>query len=161
MGTASEHFVLYQYQFLNTQNIVGAQFQTETPYYQPMPQATSPFPPVSAIRDPDFAVSCRGIAGNCANAWGVRYIGSHDIAVYGSGQYSFFNNYSTTCSTVEAGENCQSRIVELQGPVSNINIYNLNTIGSLSMIDRDGTSLARWSDNINTFAQTIAMFKSN
>ncbi|TLD28496.1 hypothetical protein PspLS_03645 [Pyricularia sp. CBS 133598] len=161
MGTASEHFVLYQYQFLNTQNIVGAQFQTETPYYQPMPQATTPFPPVSAISDPDFSVSCRGIAGNCANAWGVRYIGSKDIAVYGSGQYSFFNNYSTTCSTVAAGEDCQSRIVELQGSLSNINIYNLNTIGSLSMIDRDGTSLARWSDNINVFPQTIAMFRAN
>ncbi|KAI6371097.1 hypothetical protein MCOR25_004031 [Pyricularia grisea] len=161
IGTASEHFVLYQYQFLNTQNIMGAQFQTETPYYQPMPQATSPFPPVSAISDPDFAVSCRGIAGNCANAWGVRYIGSSNIAVYGSGQYSFFNNYSTTCSTVEAGENCQSRIVDLQGSLSNINIYNLNTIGSLSMIDRDGRSLASWSDNVNVYPQTIAMFRTN
>ncbi|KAF3026364.1 hypothetical protein E8E14_007598 [Neopestalotiopsis sp. 37M] len=53
-----------------------------------------------------------------------------------------------------------SRIVSLEGNISNVNIYNLNTIGSLSMINRDGTSLASWQDNVNTFAANIAVFKS-
>lgn len=64
------------------------------------------------------------------------------------------------CSTVSAGETCQARIVSLEGNITNVNIYNLNTIGSLSMIDRDGSSLASWSDNVNTFAANIAVFTS-
>jgi glucan 1,3-beta-glucosidase len=50
--------------------------------------------------------------------------------------------------------------VSLEGNISNINIYNLNTIGSLSMINRNGASLASWSDNVNTFAANIAVFTS-
>lgn len=33
-GTAVEHHSKYQYQFVDTQNIVMGQIQTETPYYR-------------------------------------------------------------------------------------------------------------------------------
>lgn len=88
-------------------------------------------------------------------------LNSQDVLVYGAGLYSFFNNYSTTCSTVAAGENCQASIADLQGSLSNLRIYNLNTIGSLSMLDRNGASLASWADNVNVYPQTIAVFRAN
>ncbi|KAI0019158.1 pectate lyase superfamily protein-domain-containing protein [Xylariomycetidae sp. FL0641] len=159
-ATAVEHNALYNYQFANTKNIMVSMFQTETPYYQPIPDATVPFPPVAALNDPDFTASCAGIEGNCADAWGLRIIDSTDFFVYGAGHYSFFNNYSTDCSTVEAGENCQSRIVSIEGSTSNINIYALSTIGSLSMVDKDGKSLASWSDNVNVFNANIILFRT-
>ncbi|KAI1881109.1 hypothetical protein JX265_001349 [Neoarthrinium moseri] len=160
VGTAVEHHVLYNYQFANTKNIFASELQTETPYFMPTPNALVPFTVNTALQDPNFSTSCSGVAGNCAAAWGLRIVNSNNILIYGAGHYSFFSSYSTTCSTVEAGETCQSRIVSLEGTISNVNIYNLNTIGSLSMINRDGTSLASWSDNVNTFAANIAVFKS-
>ncbi|TPX18892.1 uncharacterized protein E0L32_011444 [Thyridium curvatum] len=160
VGTAAEHNVLYQYQFSGTKNIFASQLQTETPYYQPSPLATTPFPVNSALNDPDFSASCAGVSGTCAMAWGLRIINSQNILAYGAGHYSFFNNYSTNCSTVKAGENCQARIISLEGSLSNVNIYNLNTIGSLSMINRDGRQLAYWQDNINVYPDTIALFLS-
>lgn len=186
VGTAVEHHVLYNYQFVGASNIFGSEFQTETPYYQPTPNALVPFPVNTALHDPDFSASCTNVAGNCAESWGLRVVDTSNLLVYGAGHYSFFSSYSTSksfrpplhtrlpylsvrvtdqllptaCSTIAAGETCQSRIVSLEGTISNVNIYNLNTIGSLSMINRDGTSLASWSDNVNTFAANIAVFKS-
>ena len=160
-------------------------------YYQPNPNATLPFPPVAAINDPNFAVSCVGVAGNCADGWGLRVINSKNVLVYGAGLYSFFNNYNTcklssffperhlplgwarcfflfkntniplACSAAGNGEVCQSRIFDLEGPaLSNVKVYNLNTIGATSMIDRNGQSLARFADNVNVFPDTIALFRS-
>ncbi|KAI1811036.1 pectate lyase superfamily protein-domain-containing protein [Poronia punctata] len=160
VGTAVEHNHLYNYQFANTKNIFASMFQTETPYYMPLPDATKPFPINSDINDPDFSASCEGVEGNCAESWGLRIINSSDFFIYGAGHYSFFNNYDTSCSTVESGENCQSRIVSLE-EVKNINIYGLNTIGSLSMIDRDGKSVASWEDNVNVFPANIMLYRSD
>lgn len=182
VGTASEHNHLYNYQFANTKNIFVSMFQTETPYYMPLPDATKPFPITASINDPDFSASCSGVEGNCAESWGLRVIDSSDFFVYGAGFYSFFNNYDTSkflprvvqnqnrmktfranpntgCSTVESGENCQSRIVSLEN-ASNVNIYGLNTIGSLSMLDKDGSSVASWSDNVNVFPANIMLYRS-
>jgi glucan 1,3-beta-glucosidase len=153
--------VLYQYQLANTQNIFMGQIQTETPYFQPSPNAiATPFTPVASLNDPNFSSSCSGVSGNCADAWGLRVIGSSNVLVYGAGLYSFFDNYSTTCSTFSAGENCQSRIASIEGSASNVNIYNLNTIGSLSMLNRNGAQVASYADNENTFASNVAVYKS-
>jgi glucan 1,3-beta-glucosidase len=43
VGTAFEHFVLYQYQLVNAQNVFSSMAQTETVYWQPAPQAPSPW----------------------------------------------------------------------------------------------------------------------
>ncbi|KAK3381661.1 pectate lyase superfamily protein-domain-containing protein [Podospora didyma] len=160
-GTGSEHHVLYQYQLAGTQNIFMGQIQTETPYYQPSPTALVPFPPVASLNDPDFSASCAGVAGNCAAAWGLRVINSKNILVYGAGLYSFFSNYSTTCSTFDAGQTCQARITSIEGPgSSNVNIYNLNTIGARSMLNRDGAQIAWYNDNVNVFPSCVAVYKS-
>jgi glucan 1,3-beta-glucosidase len=86
-------------------------------------------------------------------------IDSSDIFIYGSGHYSFFNNYDTSCNTFENGSNCQARMVSLEGDVSNFNIYCLNTVGTENMATRDGRDLARWQDNVNTFCANIMLFR--
>ncbi|KNG48740.1 glycoside hydrolase family 55 protein [Stemphylium lycopersici] len=53
-GTAVEHHVLYEYQFVDTHDIFMGQIQTETAYYQPNPDALIPFPENPALSDPVF-----------------------------------------------------------------------------------------------------------
>ena len=43
------------------------------------------------------------------------------------GLYSFFNNYSTTCSNQGGGEVCQSRIFSVEGS-SIVYLYDLHTV---------------------------------
>ncbi|KXJ89777.1 glycoside hydrolase family 55 protein [Microdochium bolleyi] len=160
VGGAAEHFHLYNYQFAGTKNIFGSMLQTETPYYQPTPNAVQPFKVNTSLRDPDFVASCQGVSGNCANAWGLRIIDSSDIFIYGAGLYSFFNNYSTTCNLIANGANCQSRMVSLEGSIKNVNIFDLSTIGTSDMITRDGRGLTRNSDNFNTYASNVIMYRS-
>jgi glucan 1,3-beta-glucosidase len=157
-GTAVEHNQLYQYNLVNTKNIVMGQVQTETAYYQPNPNVQSPFDQVASLNDPDFDTFCANHDGNC-DGWGLRIVDSSDILVYGAGLYSFFNNWDTTCSDSGGPENCQSNIFDLEGTVTGVSVYNLNTIGSVNMITQDGTSLASYSDNIQTFPQCIALFR--
>ena len=113
---------------------------------------------MNSIDDPDFAKSCAGVAGNCADGWGLRILDSQSILIYGIGLYSFFDNYSTSCI---AGLTCQARIFDIEGSSSNIDVYNLNTIGTAIMIDRNGQSLAKAADNVNVFPDNIALFRSN
>ena len=158
-GTAVEHHALYQYQFANTQNIFAGQIQTETPYYQPNPNAAnSGFSTSSALNDPDFVTVCPSESGNC-DAFGLRVLNSNGIRIYGAGLYSFFDNYSTSCSAVGKGEACQSEIFSVEGK-SDVDVYNLNTVGSTSMVEVGGSSVAGYADNVNVFPDTIALFTS-
>ncbi|CAN8097707.1 unnamed protein product [Discula destructiva] len=158
VGTAVEHHVLYQYQLADTVNVFASQLQTETPYFQPLPNALVPFTANTALQDPTFA--CTGVSGNCEEAWGLRVLGSSDVFIYGANHYSWFNNYVQDCSTFATGEDCQARIVGLEGTNSNVNIYSLNTIGSTSMIDNAGTSVASWADNTGVYQSNIISFKT-
>lgn len=92
VGTAVEHHTLYQYQLANTKNIFAAQLQTETPYFQPLPNALVPYTAVTSLQDPVF--SCTGVSGNCAEAWGLRVLSTSNVLIYGSNHYSWFDNYS-------------------------------------------------------------------
>jgi len=158
VGTAVEHHTLYQYQFANTQNIYAGFVQTETPYYQPNPSAPTPFSIESSLNDPPFTTSCSGQSGNCANAWGLRILSSSNILIYGAGLYSFFDNYSTTCSDNPGPENCQDNIFSLEGTLNNVNVYCLSTVGTTNMITQNGASVALYSANVNTYPDTIAWF---
>lgn len=119
----------------------------------------------------------------CAMAWGMRMLGSSNVVVWGMGLYSFFNNYHTTCSNVSVGENCQARIFwigpaiqdrseqdgqdllrNMTGPLNNTEflsttIYNLATVGSVSMITRLGSDVAVWFPNMATFAAALGLFR--
>lgn len=160
VGTGVEHHTLYQYQLVNTQNIYMGFIQTETPYYQPNPQAPIPFVLNTDLHDPNFDTACAGQGGNCRAAWGVRIVSSHNILIYGAGLYSFFDNYNTTCSNNPGPENCQNNILSLEGSNSNVVIYALSTVGTTNMITIDGKTVAKYSDNINVYPDTIALFRS-
>ncbi|KAJ6099792.1 hypothetical protein N7467_001327 [Penicillium canescens] len=157
-GTSVEHNVLYQYQLASTKNIYMGQIQTESAYYQPNPLATTPFPVVSSIHDPNFTTSCAGKGKYCAEGWGLRVLDSTGIFVYGAGLYSFFDNNDASCSAQDSGRSCQNSIFSLEGS-SSVSIYNLNTVGSASMVDIDGTSVANQADNLNVFNENIALFR--
>ncbi|KAF3020074.1 hypothetical protein E8E14_001442 [Neopestalotiopsis sp. 37M] len=146
IGTGVEHHVLYEYQLVNTKNVVMGQVQTETAYYQPNPDATVPFSAVKSLNDPLIAKGQDG--------WGLRVVNSSDVFVYGAGLYSFFNNYNVSCAQQDVTDKCQSRIASIED--SSISAYNLNTIGSTSMVTVDGRDLASWADNKNNFVSTIA-----
>ena len=65
----------------------------------------------------------------------MRIVKSSDILVYGAGLYSFFENYGQTCV---ADQNCQNRMVSVEGEVSNINIFGLSTKASVNMVSTAG-----------------------
>jgi len=164
-GTAVEHHVLYEYQFVDTKNVFMGQIQTETAYYQPNPDATLPFPNNPALSDPVFTHKplngTNSTSTSTASGWGLRILRSNNILGYGIGLYSFFNNYSTNCSRVTEDEKCQSTILSIEGGRNtyDINLYNVNTVGSTEIITRDGVELADNKDNNSTFADTVNVFR--
>ncbi|KAI1278309.1 glycoside hydrolase family 55 protein [Xylaria sp. FL0933] len=160
VGTSVEHHSRYQYLFRNTQNIYAGQIQTETPYYQPNPSARSPYP-LNATSDPNFDVSCpkATAASNCAEAWGLVVQASKNVLVYGAGLYSFFSNYSTSCSAAGASTLCQQGMVLYDAAgTTNFRIYGLNTVGAYGMIYKDTVRLATYNYNINVFPSSIISF---
>lgn len=171
VGTAVEHHTLYQYQLSGTTDIFMGQIQTETAYYQPDPPAVLPFSAVAAYNDPVFPAGCfdltvfnftnnTGYTNEC-DGFGLRILNSQDVLVYGAGLYSFFDNYNTSCSAAGSGEACQSSIFSIEGDSSGVEVYNLNTVGAQSMVDRNGFSQASYADNVNNFPDTIAVFRTD
>ena len=58
-------------------------------------------------------------------------------------------------------EKCQSTILSIEGGRNtyDINLYNVNTVGSTEIITRDGVELADNKDNNSTFADTVNVFR--
>jgi hypothetical protein len=63
------------------------------------------------------------------------------------------------CSTYGGQQNCQNSIFSIEGQ-SSVTVYNLNVLGSQSLVDKDGHSLASYSDNIGVFTNNIAYFST-
>lgn len=123
------------------------QIQTETAYYKPIP--IGPYATNASWNDPTSTV----------DGWGLNVKDSTGVSVYGAGLYSFFNNYNVTCSNQGVTSKCQSHILNVEGK-SQVSVYNLNTVGSESMIAVDEVSVANWADNQNGFVSTVALFRS-
>jgi hypothetical protein len=49
----------------------------------------------------------------------------------------------------------------MEGSFSNIDVYNLNMIGVVSMADENGAPIATSPDNVNIYGDGITFFKSN
>ena len=58
------------------------------------------------------------------------------------------------------GEACQSAIFSVDSTASSVSVYNLNTVGSTSMINIGGQSYASYAQNIDVFPDTIALFRT-
>lgn len=167
-GTSAEHSVLYNYQISNASNVYMALIQTETPYFQSNPDATTPFTSNSNYSDPVFS----GSAGS-NKAWGLRIVDSDDVFVYGAGLYSFFvshishslcgakvlipfqDNYSQTCLETES---CQDNMVDIENS-GTVHMYGLSTKAAVNMVTVDGKSAALGKDNVNNFCSTLSVFQ--
>ncbi|KAF2104320.1 glucan 1,3-beta-glucosidase [Rhizodiscina lignyota] len=164
-GTSAEHSVLYNYQLNGAKNVFMGLIQTETPYFQSNPIATTPFKVQAARGDPTFE-NCQGDK-TCEKAWGLRVVDSSDVLIYGAGLYSFFDNYDQTCV---AGQNCQANMVSMEGSISNLNLFGLSTKASVNMVTSavgvGGNATGKYSslnlvpdeDNRSNFCATIALW---
>lgn len=166
VGTGVEHHQLYQFQFANAANVFAGFIQTETPYWQPNPDAASPYAYSATYNDPQFSTDGSTDDPSLSStpqdeAWGLRILDSTSILIYGAGHYSFFNDYNVTCSDQGLGSVCQSSIVSIEGSSSSISIYNLNTVGSQNMVTVSGTDVATAADNNDGFEDTIALFRTS
>ncbi|KAJ4289757.1 hypothetical protein N0V90_011087 [Kalmusia sp. IMI 367209] len=169
-GTAVEHHVKYEYQFVDTRDVFMGQIQTETAYYQPNPNALIPFTDNPTLFDPVFSSapssnsssnSTHPISPNNSEGWGLRILRSNNLLVYGAGLYSFFDNYSTKCSDVPSQGVCQTRILSIEGDAlsHDISLYNLNTVGTTWMVTRDGVDLVANADNNSTYVDGLNVFR--
>ncbi|KAK8189827.1 pectate lyase superfamily protein-domain-containing protein [Phyllosticta capitalensis] len=149
-GTSAEHSVLYNYQLVNASNVFMGLIQTETPYFQSNPDATTPFTSQSAWSDPSFT-------GNelAKKAWGLRIVDSSDVMVYGGGLYSFFENYSQDCL---ATQSCQTNMISLEGTNSNIILSTISTKAAVNMITVEGNGVVLDKDNRNNFCANIVQY---
>lgn len=135
-GTASEHAVMYQYQFNKARHVYASMIQTESPYYQPNPKPPAPVKDSVGVynSDPDYTCSGSKTVG-CDASWALRVIGSNSITIHGAGLYSWFTTYTQECvDTV----NCQQNLIQFKDNTGNVLIHNLVTIGSVNMIESDG-----------------------
>jgi glucan 1,3-beta-glucosidase len=63
------------------------------------------------------------------------------------------------CNIGNGPENCQLNIVDLEGTLTQVNIYCLNTVGTNNMISEAGNTVAKFNDNVNVFPDLIALFQ--
>ncbi|KAI9710056.1 MAG: hypothetical protein M1812_007520 [Candelaria pacifica] len=152
-GTSSEHSQLYNYHILNSKNVYAALLQTETPYMQSNPSALDqPFKPINEPwTDPTFEHCTRT---SCLKSTGLRIVNSSEVYVYGTGLYSFFDNYNQDCLSTES---CQEDMVALKF-VSNVSLFGLSTKGSTNMVTTKYHGVVPQKGLESTFCSTLARF---
>ncbi|OQO05758.1 hypothetical protein B0A48_09852 [Cryoendolithus antarcticus] len=155
-GTASEHSILYNYQFKDARAIFSGFMQSETPYFQPIPSAPNPFSFNSAYDDPTFTVCSGSSDPTCKDAWGLRVWNSQEILLYSTGLYSFFNNYEQTCTPEQ---NCQENMIHIQN--SQVDMYAVSTKAAVNMIVDDDVGIVKDIDHRSNFCATIAYYFTN
>ncbi|KAF8516954.1 exo-beta-1,3-glucanase [Hysterangium stoloniferum] len=148
IGTASEHHVIYQYNFAGAANHYIGLMQTETPYFQPTPASPVPFKVESRWHDP--------LAYQQPAAWAVAIKSSTNILIYGAGLYSFFKNNDAVCAQ---SSSCQDQIFTIDS-TSTVHILSLSTVGIVYQLSIDGQALIASSLNGNGLGSTITSWES-
>ncbi|KAM6513794.1 hypothetical protein FALCPG4_015007 [Fusarium falciforme] len=136
-GTSSEHSVFYQYKFNGARNVFAAMIQSESPYFQPKPQAPSPFnDAVGALPgDPDYNQT----AGVPHESWALVMRKSADVLIAGAGLYSWSASFDEDCVDQQA---CQKGLVLLENNFANVKIQSLVTIGTENMVVQEGFTVS-------------------
>lgn len=142
LGTASEHSILYQYNFIKSANTFTGMIQTESPYFQYALDAESPGPFNFSVgifeNDPVFPdPSCSGTDLMCNTGWAVMIEETTNLTIAGAGLYSWFANYDQDVC-VDA-QDCQQRLVYNGGSNGGLYFWNLITIGGVEMISNIDT----------------------
>ncbi|KAJ6191605.1 pectin lyase-like protein [Penicillium mononematosum] len=155
-GTSSEHNVLYQYQISTAKQLYMSMIQTESPYFQPVPEAPQPFSTGLFPNDPSFS-NCDANPSTCAISWALRILDSSSVYIMGAankllkGLYSFFYDYSQKC--LDTG-NCQQRAVEISESTDTW-IYNLVTKEMIEMVSPVNETPTLGANNVNGFMSSI------
>lgn len=149
-GTASEHSMLYQYNFYNTSNMFAGMIQTESPYFQYTTGTQSPGPFNSSIglfsNDPIFPDgTCNGTDLLCSFSWAVMVQEVDNLTIAGAGLYSWFDAYDQ--SVCVDGQNCQQRLFNDGGGNGAFWLWNLVTIGAVEMISDTYTGASIYASN--------------
>ncbi|KAH7354209.1 pectate lyase superfamily protein-domain-containing protein [Plectosphaerella cucumerina] len=151
-GTSVEHCVLYQYQLSGAKNVLMGLIQTESPYFQSVPEAPAPFKAGAFPNDPSFQ-NCASGSKSCAVSWAVRLIDSSAIHVLSAGLYSFFSRYDQTCLN-SGRHDCQDKIFYTEESYD-VWVYNLVTLGSIEMMSPLNGVPTLGKPNRNGFASSI------
>lgn len=130
-GTASEHCVLYQYNFNEAEAVFAGLLQTESAYFQPSPPAPVPF--TSTIDD--FAgdpvyKDCDKAGGRqpgCDSSWGLILSNNRHVHIAAAGIYSWFHTYTQDCIDEHS---CQNSLILLNDNFEEVRIEQLITIGA-------------------------------
>ncbi|EMC95018.1 glycoside hydrolase family 55 protein [Baudoinia panamericana UAMH 10762] len=151
-GSSFEHSMLYNYQIANAQQVYMGAIQSETMYSQDNPNALSSFHVNDTWSDPTFS-EC--FIATCYKTYGLRIFNSTYIFVYGTGLYSFFNDYDQGCLLTE---NCQQYMISLEQS-EGVYLYAASTKAADSMIEVDQVALVPAQGNLNGFCQTVGVFE--
>lgn len=130
-GSASEHSQLYQYQLNKASSIYMGHMQTETPYYQPNPNALEPYKPGKFPSDPTFDNCANDL---CKGSWALRVSHSTNVFIYSAGFYSFFQNNQLGCASKES---CQLALIDTNF-ASSLWMYNIFTKGNIQIVSPQG-----------------------
>lgn len=150
-GTASEHSVMYQYNFHNAQQIFASMLQTESPYYQPNPLPPAPFDGTVGLFEGDVGYdACEAGGreyefGGCDESWSLIVQKSKGLTIFGAGLYSWFSKYSQDCID---DQTCQKALTLFKDNYQDIKMYHMITIGAKYMAVIDGKGIAA-KDNLN------------
>jgi glucan 1,3-beta-glucosidase len=107
--------------------------KTESPYFQPSPDATQVFDTLGDFKgDPSFG-NCE-TGDSCADSWALRVIESSDIIIYTAGLYSWFNAYDESCIN---DETCQLSVLDTSY-TEGFWLYNLFTKGVEQLVTPEG-----------------------
>ncbi|KAI9159157.1 Glucan 1,3-beta-glucosidase [Paramyrothecium foliicola] len=147
-GSGSEHHQLYQYQLSGAKDIFMTHIQTESPYYQPAPDALAPYKAGALPNDPLFEECDQGTT--CADAWAIRVLNSRDVLIYTAGLYSWFNEYAQDCLVPE---DCQERVVETSY-TSGFWMYNIFSKGVVEIFTPRGGIKAILQSDDNQYGYT-------
>ncbi|KAI9742739.1 MAG: hypothetical protein M1818_003468 [Claussenomyces sp. TS43310] len=150
LGTASEHSILYQYNFYTSTNTFAGMIQTESPYFQYTTIAESPGPFNLSVglfdNDPVFPDgTCTANGLLCNFSWAVVIESTTNLTIAGAGLYSWYDNYDQTVC-VDA-QNCQQRLVNNQGGNDALYIWNIVTIGAVEMLSDTATGTIIYAAN--------------
>ncbi|KAG6009923.1 hypothetical protein E4U21_000694 [Claviceps maximensis] len=170
-GTASEHSVLYQYNFYNTSNVFAGMIQAESPYFQYTAETKSPGPFADSVgifnNDPDFSNDiCNGTDLSCDVSWAVMAQDTNNVTIAGAGLYSDAY-YQSACGIANhlLGTNGyqipepKPSIFNDQGNNGGFCLWNLVTIGAQEMISNTMTNESIFAKD-NTQASSLDRYHS-
>ncbi|PSK38025.1 hypothetical protein B9Z65_1216 [Elsinoe australis] len=150
-GTASEHSMLYQYNFQYATNTFAGMIQTESPYFQYTEATKSSGAYAKSVGlftgDPDFAndKTCHATDLMCDYSWSTIVNGVTNLTIASAGLYSWFDNYNQDVC-VDA-QNCQQRMFLNSGSNVGFRMFNLITIGGVEMLSNIANGLVVYAKN--------------